>query len=67
MDQWAPKDVEAHVAVLKYVSELLKENGEYVDAQALTPARTWAGYGGPDAAPVTTDGPGATPAGLGGA
>ncbi len=34
-----------------------RENGEYVDAQALTPARTWVRYGGPDAAPVTTDGP----------
>jgi hypothetical protein len=39
------------------VSELLEENGEYVDVQALTPARTWMRYGGPDAAPVTTDGP----------
>ena len=38
------------------VSELLEENGEYVDAQALTPARTWRCYG-PDAAPVITDGP----------
>ncbi len=57
MDQWAPEDVEAHMAFLKHVSELLEENGEYVDAQALTPARTWVRYGGPDAAPVTTDGP----------
>ena len=37
--------------------ELLEENGEYVDAQALTPARTWVRYGGLDAAPVITDGP----------
>ena len=29
----------------------------YVDAQALTPTRTWVRYSGPDAAPVTTDGP----------
>jgi len=57
MDQWAPEDVEAHIAFQKHVSELLEENGEYVDAQALTPARTWVRYGGPDAAPVTTDGP----------
>src|SRR5258708_33975098 len=57
MGQWAPEDVEAHMAFLKHVSELLEENGEYVDAQALTPARTWGRYGGPDAAPVTTDGP----------
>jgi hypothetical protein len=57
MDQWAPEDVEAHMAFLRHVGELLEKNGEYVDAQALTPARTWVRYGGPDAAPVTTDGP----------
>src|SRR5512132_2406302 len=57
MDQWAPEDVEAHLAFMKHVSELLEENGEYVDVQALTPARNWVRYGGPDAAPVTTDGP----------
>src|SRR3981081_4233458 len=34
MDQWAPEDVEAHMAFLRHVSELLEENGEYVDAQA---------------------------------
>ena len=52
MDEWAPEDVEAHMAFLKHVRELLEEKGEYVDAQALTPARTWVRYGGPDAAPV---------------
>jgi hypothetical protein len=57
MDQWAPEDVEAHIAFQRHVSELLEENGEYVDVQALTPARTWVRYGGPDAAPVTTEGP----------
>ena len=31
LDQWAPEDVEAHMAFLKHVSELLEENGEYVD------------------------------------
>jgi hypothetical protein len=56
MDQWAPEDVEAHMAFLKHVSELLEANGEYVDAQALTPAGARVRYGGPDAAPVTTDG-----------
>ena len=50
-------DVEAHIAFQWHVAELLQERGEYVDAQALTPARTWVRYGGPDAAPVTTDGP----------
>jgi hypothetical protein len=57
MDQWAPEDVEAHGAFLHHVSELLEEKGEYVGAEALTPARTWVRYGGPEAAPVTTDGP----------
>lgn len=38
--------------------EWLQQNGgSVVDAQALTPARTWVRYGGPDAAPVITDGP----------
>ena len=57
MDQWAPEDVEAHIAFQRHVRELLRENGEFVDAQALTPTRTWVRYGGPEAAPVTTDGP----------
>ena len=57
IDQWRPEDVEAHMAFQHHVSELLEQNGEYIDAQALTPARTWVRYGGPDAAPVTTDGP----------
>jgi hypothetical protein len=46
MDEWAPEDVEAHMAFQ-----------HHVDAQALAPARTWVRYGGEDAAPVTTDGP----------
>jgi len=57
MDKWAPEDVEAHIAFQGQVIEQLKSNGEYVDAQALTPTRTWVRWGGPDAAPVTTDGP----------
>jgi hypothetical protein len=57
MDQWAPAEVEAHLAFLRHVSELLEHSGEYAGAQALTPARTWVRYGGPGAAPVTTDGP----------
>src|SRR5436190_14358040 len=57
MDQWAPEDVEAHMSFLRNVSKVLEERGEYVDVRALTPVRTWVRYGGPDAAPVTTDGP----------
>lgn len=57
MDQWDPKDVDDHIAFQRHVKDLLIENGEYVDAQALTQDQTWVRYGGPDAAPVTTDGP----------
>src|ERR1044071_8430904 len=54
IDQWAPEDVEAHMAFQHHVSELLESNGEYVDTKALAPTQTWVRYGGPDAAPVTT-------------
>src|SRR5262245_50795170 len=57
IDQWAPEDVEAHMTFQGEVSKILEERGELVDVQALTPGRTWVRYGGPDAAPVTTDGP----------
>ena len=57
MDQWAPEDVEAHMDFLHNVRDTLKESGEYVDGQALTPDSTWVRWGGPDAAPVTTEGP----------
>jgi hypothetical protein len=57
MDQWAPEDVEAHVTFQQEVTKMLQEHGEFVDVQALTPARTWVRYGGPGAAPVTTDDP----------
>jgi hypothetical protein len=45
------------MAFLRHVSELLEKNGEFVDARALTPTQTWVRYGGPDAAPVISDGP----------
>ena len=57
LDQWAPEDVEAHMAFLQHVGEMLRESGEYVDAQALTPVQTWVRYDGPGAAPVVTAGP----------
>lgn len=57
MNQWAPEDVEAHLAFQGHVNEMLRARGEYVEAKALAPERTWVRYGGPQAAPVTTDGP----------
>jgi hypothetical protein len=57
MDEWDPADVDAHMAFQMKVKEVLEERGEYVDAKALTPVQTWVRYGGPEAAPVVTDGP----------
>ncbi len=56
MDQWAPEDVEAHIAFQRHVIELLEEHGEYAGQRrsrrcapgCATAART---------PPVTTDGP----------
>jgi hypothetical protein len=56
MDQWAPEDVEAHMAFQHHVSEMLERNGEFVDAQALAPAGSWVRYDGEGRPPVT-DGP----------
>ncbi|MEQ8835016.1 MAG: YciI family protein [Miltoncostaeaceae bacterium] len=57
MDRWAPEDVEAHIAFQRHVRDALEERGEFAGAEALTPERIWVRYDGPDAAPVTTDGP----------
>ena len=57
MSEWDPADIDAHMAFLNHISEMLKENGEFVDAQALSADQEWVRYGGPGAAPVTTDGP----------
>jgi hypothetical protein len=57
MPEWDPADIDAHMAFLVHVNEMLKEGGEFVDAQALSTDQEWVRYGGPDAAPVTTDGP----------
>src|SRR5215203_3242537 len=39
MDQWAPQDLEAHLAFMRHVTEPLEENGEYVGVQALVDDR----------------------------
>jgi hypothetical protein len=57
MDQWTADEVTAHIDFQREVGRVLTESGEFVDAQALTPQGAWVRYGGPDAAPVVTDGP----------
>src|SRR5919107_2590092 len=57
MPEWDPADIDAHMAFQNHISEMLKESGEFVDAQALSIDQEWVRYGGAGAAPVTTDGP----------
>jgi hypothetical protein len=49
MSEWAPEDVEAHIKFQKDLNAELVENGELVDAQALT---------GPDLAKIVLATPG---------
>jgi hypothetical protein len=56
MSEWTADEIAAHIAFQRHVADLLRERGEFVDAQALSPAGSYVQYGGPDAAPVV-DGP----------
>ncbi|MFC5727488.1 MULTISPECIES: YciI family protein [Nocardioides] len=56
MDRWAPEEIEAHMAFMRQVADELRESGEYVDGQALSPEGTFVRYDGEGRPPVT-DGP----------
>jgi hypothetical protein len=55
--EWNEDEITAHMAFQRHVGDLLRKQGEFVDMQALSPEGTYVRYGGPDQAPVTTDGP----------
>jgi hypothetical protein len=58
MSEWAPADVEAHIKFQKDLNAVLRENGELVEAQALTgPDLAKIVLAAPGGAPVITDGP----------
>jgi hypothetical protein len=56
MSEWTAEEITAHIAFQRHVADMLRERGEFVDAQGLSPDGTYVRYGGPGAAPVT-DGP----------
>src|SRR3954447_16664252 len=56
MAQWAPEEIEAHIAYMNDFAARLQGTGEYVDSQALSPDGAWVGYAGEGKPPVT-DGP----------
>ena len=56
MDQWKPEEVDAHMRFMNDFSTRLERNGEFVEAQALSPDGEWVRYDGEDRRPMT-DGP----------
>ncbi|UFU06935.1 YciI family protein [Ruania halotolerans] len=56
MEQWAPEEIDAHIAFMDHVADTLRERGEFVDAQALSPEGTFVRYDG-EGRPPLTDGP----------
>ena len=56
MDRWTPEEVSAHIAFMQHVADVLRERGEFVDAQALSPEGTFVRYDA-DGRPPVTDGP----------
>jgi hypothetical protein len=57
MSEWTEHEITAHMAFQRHVIDMLRERGEFVDVQALSPDGSYVRYGGPGLAPVTTDGP----------
>jgi len=56
MDRWTPQEVTDHIDFMNHVADVLRERGEFVDAQALSPEGTFVRYDGEGRPPVT-DGP----------
>ncbi|MDN5794045.1 MAG: YciI family protein [Brevibacterium sp.] len=56
MDQWTPAEVDAHMKFMNDFVDRLKDAGECVDSQALSPEGTFVRFDGEGKPPVT-DGP----------
>ena len=56
MDQWTPQEVSDHIGFMHRVADELRESGEFVDAQGLSPEGTFVRFDG-DGRPPVTDGP----------
>ena len=56
MDQWAPDEVEAHITFMRDFAAKLERDGEFVDAQALSPDGVWVLSDG-GGRPAVVDGP----------
>lgn len=56
MEEWTPDEISEHIAFMGRFADDLRERGEFVDAQALSPEGEFVRYDGEGRPPVT-DGP----------
>jgi len=56
MDRWTPEEVTAHIQYMNDFADRLRESGEFVGENALSPEGLWVQYDGEGKPPVT-DGP----------
>lgn len=56
METWTPQEVHDHISFMDHVADTLRERGEFVDGQALSPEGTFVRFDGEGRPPVT-DGP----------
>lgn len=56
MERWTPEEVSAHIRYMEDLAERLRQTGEYVDSQALSPDGVFVRSDGTGRPPVT-DGP----------
>ena len=56
MEEWSPQEISDHLAFMNHVADVLRDRGEYVDSQALSPEGTFVRFDAEGKPPVT-DGP----------
>ena len=56
MEEWTPQEISDHIAFMEQVAQTLRERGEYVDSQALSPEGAFVRFDAEGKPPVT-DGP----------
>ncbi|MEJ7649868.1 MAG: YciI family protein [Nakamurella sp.] len=56
MDRWTQDEISAHMKYMNDFADRLRESGEFVDGQALSPEGTFVRYDGEGRPPIT-DGP----------
>ena len=56
MHDWTPQEISDHMAYMENVADVLRERGEFVEGQAVSPEGTFVRSGGEGKPPVT-DGP----------